>query len=96
MTDSLKHRAAAAENHLLLCPDGKSDAIKIIEDSSQNESLLKDCVAVHQLLETSFKDAEAASSKLTETLLGPCDGHYECSENIIDIAEGSDSLYSLK
>ena len=35
MTDSLKHRAAAAEVHLLLCPDGKSEAVKIIEDSSE-------------------------------------------------------------
>jgi peptide alpha-N-acetyltransferase len=60
-SDSLKHRAAAAEIHLLLCPDGKFDAIKIIEDSVDNEWLLKDCVAVHQLLEVSFKDAEAAS-----------------------------------
>lgn len=70
-SDSLKHRAAAAEIHLLLCPDGKSEAIKIIEDSSESaasgakdapcEWLLKDCVAVHQLLETSFKDTEAAS-----------------------------------
>ena len=31
------------------------------------EWLLKDCVAVHQLLETNFKDNEAASSKPTET-----------------------------
>lgn len=60
-SDSLKHRAAAAEIHLLLCPDGKSDAIKIIEDSPQTDWLLKECVAVHQLLESSFKDAESAS-----------------------------------
>lgn len=71
MADSLKHRAAAAEIHLLLCPDGKSDAIKIIEDSPQSDWLLKDCVAVHQLLESSFKDAESASSKTTETFLSP-------------------------
>ncbi|KAG0593029.1 hypothetical protein M758_1G292200 [Ceratodon purpureus] len=70
-SDSLKDRAAAAEIHLLLCPDGKSEAIKIIEESSERDAsgakdapcewLLKDCVAVHQLLETSFKDTEAAS-----------------------------------
>lgn len=70
--DSLKHRVAAAEISLLLCPDAKSKAVKIIEDSFENHTsgvasatksgwLLKDCVAVHQLLETSFKDSDAAS-----------------------------------
>ncbi|XP_024374282.1 N-terminal acetyltransferase A complex auxiliary subunit NAA15 isoform X1 [Physcomitrium patens] len=71
--DSLKHRAAAAEISLLLSPEAKSEAIKIVEDSSEDHAsssgvppaksgwLLKDCVAVHQLLEISFKDAAAAS-----------------------------------
>ncbi|KAG0580042.1 hypothetical protein M758_4G144800 [Ceratodon purpureus] len=71
-SDSLKHRVAAAEISLLLCPEAKSEAVKIIEDSSENHIsrvasaaksgwLLKDCVAVYQLLETTFKDSDAAS-----------------------------------
>lgn len=59
--DSLKHRVAAAEISLLLCPEAKSEALKIIEDSSGSGWLLKDCVAVHQLFETSFRDSDAAS-----------------------------------
>ncbi|KAG0580041.1 hypothetical protein KC19_4G143400 [Ceratodon purpureus] len=35
-SDSLKHRVAAAEISLLLCPEAKSEAVKIIEDSSEN------------------------------------------------------------
>lgn len=35
ITDSLKHRVAAAEAHLLLCPDAKSDAIKIIVEFAE-------------------------------------------------------------
>jgi len=60
----LKHRVAAAEISLLLCPEAKSEAVKIIEDSAESGWLLKDCVAVHQMFETTLKDSDAASSKL--------------------------------
>nr|XP_024371729.1 N-terminal acetyltransferase A complex auxiliary subunit NAA15-like isoform X2 [Physcomitrium patens] len=69
--DSLQHRVAAAEIHLLLCPDAKSEAIKIIEESPErvasasndaaSEWFLKNCVEVHQLLENSFGDKAAAT-----------------------------------
>lgn len=72
--DSLRHRAAAAEIHLLLSPNSKAEAVKIIEDSVDcpisrdapadenqvSQWALKDCVAVHKLLESSFNDAKAA------------------------------------
>lgn len=35
-----------------------------VASATKSGWLLKDCVAVHQLLETSFKDSDAASSKL--------------------------------
>eukprot|EP01018_Ginkgo_biloba_P014350 Gb_07059 [translate_table: standard] len=68
--DSLLHRAAAAEMLFLLFPEKKSEAINLIEESVNNihpryggvrEWELKDCVAVHKMLETTFKDADAAS-----------------------------------
>lgn len=119
-TDSLQHRVAAAEIHLLLCPDAKSEAIKIIEESPEryvqlactaivlgvkqitgarlsgtpfltyliepcfgafktrvasasndaaSEWFLKNCVEVHQLLENSFGDKAAATSKPIEIVV---------------------------
>ncbi|KAL8171710.1 hypothetical protein V2J09_023514, partial [Rumex salicifolius] len=71
--DSLVHRAAVAEMLYLLDSSKKLDAIKLIEDSfndiiSKNGALghlmkwkLKDCVAVHKLLENVILDKDAAS-----------------------------------
>ncbi|ERN06076.1 hypothetical protein AMTRI_Chr05g64380 [Amborella trichopoda] len=71
--DSLMHRAAAAEMLYILAPEKKSEAIKLIEESSNNlvtsngalgpvrEWKLKDCVSVHNLLGTVFADSDAAS-----------------------------------
>ncbi|CAH8355923.1 unnamed protein product [Eruca vesicaria subsp. sativa] len=71
--DSLVHRAAYAEMLYLLDPSKKTEAIKLIEGSTNkvvqsngadglaSEWKLKDCIAVHKLLETVFLDSEAAS-----------------------------------
>lgn len=71
--DSLMHRAAAAEMLFLLSPEKKTEAIAIIENSADNitprggvlggtrEWKLKNCIAVHKLLETTFHDPVAAS-----------------------------------
>uniref|UniRef100_A0A1D1XV89 N-alpha-acetyltransferase 16, NatA auxiliary subunit n=1 Tax=Anthurium amnicola TaxID=1678845 RepID=A0A1D1XV89_9ARAE len=71
--DSMMHRAAVAEMLLVLEPKMKSEAIKLIEDSTnkcapRDEALglvkawkLKDCISVHKLLETVFKDPDATS-----------------------------------
>ncbi|KAF2301340.1 hypothetical protein GH714_022967 [Hevea brasiliensis] len=71
--DSLMHRAAVAEMIYVLESNKKSEAIKLIEDSANNllpinGSLgpvkgwkLKDCIAVHKLLETALADHDAAS-----------------------------------
>ncbi|KAF2323305.1 hypothetical protein GH714_034540 [Hevea brasiliensis] len=71
--DSLMHRAAVAEMQYVLEPNKKSDAIKLIEDSANNLVpvngalgpvkgwKLKDCIAVHKLLETALTDHDAAS-----------------------------------
>ncbi|KAG6665313.1 N-terminal acetyltransferase A complex auxiliary subunit NAA15 [Carya illinoinensis] len=70
--DSLMHRAAAAEMLYVLEPDRKSEAIRLIEESTNNmvakkgalgpvgEWKLKDCIAVHKLLGTVLNDEEAA------------------------------------
>ncbi|KAF5739129.1 acetyltransferase-related family protein [Tripterygium wilfordii] len=70
--DSLMHRAAVAEMLYVLEPDKKSDAIKLIENSTNNlvpgdttlglvsKWTLKDCIAVHKLLGTVFVDIDAA------------------------------------
>ncbi|KAF5726902.1 putative NMDA receptor-regulated protein [Tripterygium wilfordii] len=70
--DSLMHRAAVAEMVYVLEPDKKSEAIKLIENStnkpvpgdvalgSVREWKLKDCIAVHKLLGTAFGDNDAA------------------------------------
>ncbi|CAM6079648.1 unnamed protein product [Sphagnum tenellum] len=74
-SDSLRHRAAVAEILVLLSPEAKPTAVKIIEDSNdrarsgQNLLIwsekgwweLKDCIAVQKLLETSLHDEGAAS-----------------------------------
>jgi len=71
---SLAHRAAAAEMMYLLEPDKKMEAIKLIEDSTNNASLgnnvlgpvnewqIQDCIDVHKLLETVFGDQNIANS----------------------------------
>ena len=48
---------------------------RLLKTQLRTNGFLKDCVAVHQLVEVSFKDAEAASSKPTESLLESYDGH---------------------
>ncbi|KAL0342043.1 UNVERIFIED_CONTAM: N-terminal acetyltransferase A complex auxiliary subunit NAA15 [Sesamum calycinum] len=70
--DSLTHRAAVAEMISVMEPSKKKEAIKLIEESSNdlissNGALgpvkrwrLKDCVAVHKLLGTILDDHEAA------------------------------------
>jgi peptide alpha-N-acetyltransferase len=88
--DSLVHRAAYAEMLYILDPSKKTEAIKIIEDSTNkvvqtNEALgqarewkLKDCIAVHTLLDTVLLDSQAASrwkSRCAEYF--PCSTHFE-------------------
>ncbi|PWA64291.1 tetratricopeptide repeat (TPR)-containing protein [Artemisia annua] len=70
--DSLMHRAAVAEMIFCLEPNKKVEAIKLIEESSNNpvssngalgsvkEWKLKDCVAVHKLLVATLDDRDAA------------------------------------
>ncbi|KAJ8640601.1 hypothetical protein MRB53_017295 [Persea americana] len=70
--DSLMHRAAAAEMLYVLEPEKKLEAIKLIEESTNSNSLingglgskqwkLKDCIAVHKLLGTVLTEPDAAS-----------------------------------
>ncbi|MFS7992349.1 hypothetical protein Hanom_Chr12g01081221 [Helianthus anomalus] len=66
------HRAAAAEMMYCLEPNKKAEAIKLIETSLNNpvssngplgpvkEWKLKDCVAVHKILTSTFGDQDAA------------------------------------
>ncbi|KAL4589164.1 hypothetical protein LXL04_002068 [Taraxacum kok-saghyz] len=70
--DSLMHRASVAEMMYCLEPNKKAEAITLIQDSpnnpvSSNKSLgsvkqwkLKDCVAVHKILISTFDDQNAA------------------------------------
>ncbi|MBA0866290.1 hypothetical protein Goshw_019701 [Gossypium schwendimanii] len=70
--DSLMHRAAVAEMVYTLDPTKKLEAVKIIEDSSNKvvptngalglvmEWKLKDCIAVHKLLDNVLIDTDAA------------------------------------
>ncbi|CAN1836317.1 N-terminal acetyltransferase A complex auxiliary subunit NAA15 [Linum perenne] len=70
--ESLVHRAAVAEMLYVLEPSKKSEAIKLIEDSSNNTVLrggalgavtgwkLKDSIAVHKLMRTVLADEDAA------------------------------------
>ncbi|XP_057532702.1 N-terminal acetyltransferase A complex auxiliary subunit NAA15 isoform X3 [Amaranthus tricolor] len=71
--DSLMHRVAVAEMLYLLEPNKKSEAVKLIEESSNNRLLingapgpagqwkLKDCISVHKLLESILVDKDASS-----------------------------------
>ncbi|GMI78063.1 mutant,snc1-enhancing 6, EMBRYO DEFECTIVE 2753, OMISHA, NAA15 [Hibiscus trionum] len=70
--DSLMHRVAVAEMLYVLDPTKKLEAVKLIEDSSNkvlptNGALgpvmgwkLKDCIAVHKLLDKVLSDQDAA------------------------------------
>ncbi|KAF7814310.1 N-terminal acetyltransferase A complex auxiliary subunit NAA15 [Senna tora] len=70
--DSLMHRAAFAEMLYILDPNRKAEAVKFIEESTNDlaprngalgpvkEWKLKDCVAVHKLLGTVLVDQDAA------------------------------------
>ncbi|KAH9714683.1 N-terminal acetyltransferase A complex auxiliary subunit NAA15 [Citrus sinensis] len=72
VADSLMHRAAAAEMLFVLETNKKSEALKLIEDSTNNlaptngalgsvrEWKLRDCIAVHKLLETVLAEQDAA------------------------------------
>ncbi|KAG6792308.1 hypothetical protein POTOM_001452 [Populus tomentosa] len=72
--DSLMHRAAVAEMLSILEPNKKLEAVKLIEDSTNNpaptngalgpvnEWKLKDCIAVHKLLVEVLNDPDAALS----------------------------------
>ncbi|KAF3522933.1 hypothetical protein F2Q69_00051932 [Brassica cretica] len=100
--DSLVHRAAYAEMLYLLDPSKKTESIKIIEDSTNEvvqlngalglarEWKLKDCIAVHKLLDTVLLDSEAASSpqglevlsRVLDTIAGwkaRCTEYFPCS-----------------
>ncbi|XP_057968135.1 N-terminal acetyltransferase A complex auxiliary subunit NAA15 [Malania oleifera] len=71
--ESLVHRAAVAEMLYVLEPNKKAEAIKLIEDSTNNlvsingalgqvkQWKLKDCIAVHKLLGTVLVDSDSAS-----------------------------------
>lgn len=84
--DSLMHRAAAAEMLFSLEPGKKLEALKLIEDSTNNlappngvlgpvnEWKLQDCIAVHKLLITVFDDIDAASRWKTR-----CAGYFPYS-----------------
>ncbi|PKA46790.1 peptide alpha-N-acetyltransferase [Apostasia shenzhenica] len=72
--DSLMHRVAAAEMLLLLEPDRRPEAIKLVLDTTNNniplnealgpvrEWKLEDCISVHKLLKSVFNDSKAACS----------------------------------
>lgn len=68
--DSLMHRTAVAEMLHLLEPNKKSEAVKLIEESSNNMSIndgpvtqwkLMDCIAVHKVLESVLVDKDAST-----------------------------------
>lgn len=71
--ESLVHRAAFAEMLFLLEPNKKCEAVKLIEESPNNMGSingasgsvspwkLKDCIAVHKLLESVLDEKDAAS-----------------------------------
>ncbi|CAA2965649.1 N-terminal acetyltransferase A complex auxiliary subunit NAA15-like isoform X2 [Olea europaea var. sylvestris] len=71
--DSLMHRAAVAEMLYVLKPNKKGEAITLIEGSTNNlvsingamgavrKWRLKDCIAVHKLLDRIINDQDAAS-----------------------------------
>ncbi|XP_073048390.1 N-terminal acetyltransferase A complex auxiliary subunit NAA15-like [Primulina eburnea] len=71
--DSLRHRTAVAEMMILMEPSKKSEAVNLIEESSNglvssNGALgpvrnwrLKDCIEVHEFLRRNLDDHDAAS-----------------------------------
>ncbi|KAJ6706330.1 hypothetical protein OIU79_010889 [Salix purpurea] len=83
---SLMHRAAVAEMLSVLEPNKKPEAIKLIEDSTNNpapingalgpvkEWKLKDCIAVHKLLGAVLDDPDAALR-----WKGHCAQYFPCS-----------------
>ncbi|XP_024387242.1 N-terminal acetyltransferase A complex auxiliary subunit NAA15 isoform X1 [Physcomitrium patens] len=109
-SDSLKHRVAAAEAHLLLCPDAKSDAIKIIVEFAErtletrdslaamdtsNEWFLKDCIAVHHFLEA-FKDETASKWSARCEELFPYSTYFKGAKSsaTLGVAVTNDSKHS--
>ncbi|KAJ6963431.1 N-terminal acetyltransferase A complex auxiliary subunit NAA15-like [Populus alba x Populus x berolinensis] len=100
--DSLTHRAAVAEMLSVLEPNKKLEAVKLIEDSTNNpaptngalgpvnEWKLKDCIAVHKLLVEVLNDPDAALRwKLRCAQYFPCSTYFEgkCS------SAASNSMY---
>ncbi|XP_011002722.1 PREDICTED: N-alpha-acetyltransferase 16, NatA auxiliary subunit-like [Populus euphratica] len=88
--DSLMHRAAVAEMLSVLEPNKQLEAVKLIEDSTNNpapingalgpvnEWKLKDCIAVHKLLVEVLNDADAALRwKLRCAQYFPCSTYFE-------------------
>ncbi|KAJ6947281.1 N-terminal acetyltransferase A complex auxiliary subunit NAA15-like [Populus alba x Populus x berolinensis] len=88
--DSLMHRAAVAEMLSVLEPNKKLEAVKLIEDSTNNpaptngalgpvnEWKLKDCIAVHKLLVEVLNDPDAALRwKLRCAQYFPCSTYFE-------------------
>ncbi|KAH8514435.1 hypothetical protein H0E87_007314, partial [Populus deltoides] len=87
---SLMHRAAVAEMLFVLEPNKKREAIKLIEDSTNNpapingalgpvkEWKLKDCIAVHKLLGAVLDDPDAALRwKVRCAQYFPCSTYFE-------------------
>ncbi|VAH77575.1 unnamed protein product [Triticum turgidum subsp. durum] len=87
---SLTHRAAAAEMMYLLEPDKKLQAIKLIEDSTNNTASgngvlgpikewgIQDCIDVHKLLDTVFADHDVANRwKVRCAEYFPCSTYFE-------------------
>ncbi|KAM7475951.1 hypothetical protein LguiB_023194 [Lonicera macranthoides] len=92
--DSLMHRAAVAEMMYVLEPSKKAEAIKLIEDSSNNlvarngalgpvrEWKLKECIAVHNILGGVLVDRDAALRwKVRCAEYFPCSTFFEGSRS---------------
>ncbi|KAJ7011721.1 N-terminal acetyltransferase A complex auxiliary subunit NAA15-like [Populus alba x Populus x berolinensis] len=101
--DSLMHRAAVAEMLSILEPNKKLEAVKLIEDSTNNpaptngalgpvnEWKLKDCIAVHKLLVEVLNDPDAALRwKLRCAQYFPCSTYFEgkCSSAVSNSVYG--------
>ncbi|KAG6669387.1 N-terminal acetyltransferase A complex auxiliary subunit NAA15-like [Carya illinoinensis] len=99
--DSLMHRAAVAEMLYVLEPDRKLEAIRLIEESTNNMVpkkgalrpvrgwKLKDCIEVHKLLGTVLDDKEAALRwKVRCAECFPCSTYFEgsCSSAVPNLA----------
>ncbi|KAI4965364.1 hypothetical protein ZWY2020_054720 [Hordeum vulgare] len=94
---SLTHRAAAAEMMYLLEPDKKLQAIKLIEDSTNNTASgngvlgpikewgIQDCIDVHKLLDAVFADKDVASRwKVRCAEYFPCSTYFEGVKSAIN------------